>query len=196
MNHGRPVGDDDVHNEKETIMADETFVAVAAQYDSEDRAVADFDNLSAHYKDDDNHGHGPLDAAVITRDLDGKLAIVRRDDGGKSHGTRKGLGIGLASGLAVALFPAVAIGGALLVAGGSGAGIGAIAEHIKRKTPTKDLDAIGATLDAGSAGIVFVVTPAEADEVEKLLTNSTKVTRRDLAVDDEELDKQVDGSYE
>ncbi|MET0887700.1 MAG: hypothetical protein ABWX92_14765 [Mycetocola sp.] len=177
-------------------MADEKFVAVAAQYASEDRAVADFDNLSAHYKDDDNHGHGPLDAAVITRGLDGKLSIVRRDDGGKSHGTRKGLGIGLASGLAVALFPAVAIGGALVVAGGSGAGIGAIAGHISRKTPSKDLEAISETLDAGSAGIVFVVAPADADEVEKLLTGSTKVTRRDLAVDSDELDDEVDGAYE
>jgi hypothetical protein len=177
-------------------MADESYVAVAAQYASEDAAVADFEQLSAHYKEDKDHGHGGFDAAVINRGVDGKLSIVKRDDGGKSHGTRTGLTIGLASGIAVALFPAVALGGALLVAGGSGAGIGAIAGHIKKKTPTADLEAISETLDAGSAGVVVVVDPSEADEVEQLLTNATKVTRKEIAVDEEKLNEEVDGAYE
>ena len=177
-------------------MADQTYVAVAAQYASEDAAVADFDRLRAHYKEGDGHEHGPFDAAVITRGVDGELAIVKRDDGGRSHGARKGLAIGLASGLAVALFPAVALGGALLVVGGSGAGIGAIAGHISRKTPSKDLEAISETLDAGSAGIVLVVDPADADEVVQQLANATKVTKSDLTVDKDELDEDVDGAYE
>ncbi|MCT9821081.1 hypothetical protein N3K63_12410 [Microbacterium sp. W1N] len=177
-------------------MADKTYVAVAAQYPSEESAVADFDAIRAHYKDDDRHDHAPLDAAVIARDFEGKLTIVRRDDGNKSHGARKGLAVGLASGLAVALFPAVALGGALLVAGGSGAGIGAIAGHIGRKTPTKDLEAISETLHAGSAGIVFVIDPADTAELETLLGNATAVTQRDLSVDDSELDDEVDGAYE
>jgi hypothetical protein len=177
------------------MMTDETYVAVAAQYASEDSAVADFDEIREHYKGD-KHQHGPLDAAVITRGNDGTLTIVKRDDGGKSHGARKGLTIGLASGLAVALFPAVALGSALLVAGGSGAGIGAIAGHIGRKTPSKDLEAISETLDAGSAGIVFVVDPADAAELERLLANATQVTTKELAVDSKELDDEVDGAYE
>lgn len=177
-------------------MADETYVAVAAQYASEDEAVTDFEQLQTHYKEDDKHDHGPLDVAVITRGLDGKLAIVKRDEGAKGHKTRKGLSIGLASGLAVALFPAVAIGGALLVAGGSGAGIGAIAGHISRKTPSQDLESISETLDAGSAGIVLVVAPADADEVEKLLAKATKVRRKDITVDKDKLDDEVEGSYE
>jgi hypothetical protein len=178
------------------MMADENHVAVAAQYASEDAAVNDFERIGAHFKEDDKHEHGSFDAAVINRAVDGKLSIVKRDDGGKSHGTRKGLKIGLASGLAVALFPAVAVGGALLVAGGSGAGIGAIAGHISKKTPSKDLEAISETLDAGSAGIVFVVEPADADEVVGLLENATKVTKREVSVDKEELDAEVDGAYE
>ena len=177
-------------------MADQPYIAVAAQYASEDAAVADFDQIRAHYRETDEHQHGSFDAAVINRSVDGELSIVKRDDGGKGHGTRKGLAIGLASGLAVALFPAVALGGALVVAGGSGAGIGAIAGHIARKTPSKDLEAISETLDAGSAGIVLVVDPADADEVETLLANATKVTRKDLAVDAEELDDDVDSAYE
>lgn len=177
-------------------MADESYVAVAAQYASEEDAVADFDRVRAHFADESSHEHGSFDAAVINRGADGGLSIVRRDDGGKSHGTRKGLAIGLASGLAVALFPAVALGGALLVAGGSGAGIGAIAGHITRKTPSKNLQTISEALDAGSAGVVLVVDPADADEVEALLANAIKVTRKDLAVDKDELDQVVDEAYE
>ena len=177
-------------------MADESYVAVAAQYAGEELAVAYFDQLRAHYKENERHEHGPFDAAVINRGVDGELSIVRRDDGGKSHGTRKGLSIGLASGLAVALFPAVALGGALLAAGGTGAGIGAVAGHIARRTPSKDLEVISETLDAGSAGIVLVVNPADVDEVMQLLPNATRTTRTDLAVDREELDRDVDDSYE
>ena len=177
-------------------MPEKPYIAVAAQYASEDGAVADFDQIRAHYQETDEHQHGSFDAAVISRGTDGEISIVKRDDGGKSHGTRTGLSIGLASGLAVALFPAVALGGALLVAGGSGAGIGAIAGHIARKTPSKDLEAISETLDAGSAGIVLVVDPADADEVETLLVDATRVTRKELAVDSEELDEDVDGAYE
>lgn len=175
-------------------MADQTYVAIAAQYESEDEAAAAFDQISTHFKE--VHDHGSFDAAVINRATDGKLSITRRDDGGRHHGARKGLTIGLASGLAVALFPAVAIGGALVVAGGSGAGIGAIAGHIGRKTPTKDLEAISETLDAGSAGLVLVLDPADADEVEKLLAGASKLTTKDLSVDGDELDDEVDEAYE
>ncbi|MET0854235.1 MAG: hypothetical protein ABWY30_06360 [Microterricola sp.] len=175
-------------------MADKAYIAIAAQYATEDEAVADFEKIHEHYKSTDKHGS--FDAAVIKRDLDGTLSMPKRDDDGKHRGAGKGLAIGLAGGLAVALFPAVALGGALVVAGGSGAGIGALAGHISRKTPSKDLEAISETLDAGSAGVVAVVDPAESATVQGLLTNATRVTVKDLSVDDEELDAEVDEAYE
>lgn len=175
-------------------MADQAYIAIAAQYATEDEAVADFEKIHEHYKETDKHGS--FDAAVIRRDVDGTLSMPKRDDDGKHRGAGKGLAIGLAGGLAVALFPAVALGGALLVAGGSGAGIGALAGHISRKTPSKDLEAISETLDAGSAGVVAVVDPSESATVQGLLTNATRVTVKDLAVDDEELDAEVDEAYE
>ncbi|MFC6152052.1 hypothetical protein, partial [Mumia xiangluensis] len=71
-----------------------------------------------------------------------------------------------------------------------------IAGHISRKSPSKDLEAISETLNAGSAGIVLVVDPADADEVKTSLVNATKVTQKDLAVDSERLDEEVDEAYE
>ena len=175
-------------------MADQAYVAIAAQYASEDEAVADFDQIHAHYKDAGKHAS--FDAAVVVRDLEGKVSIPKRDDGAKHHGGRKGLAIGLASGIVVALFPAVALGGALLVGGGAGAGIGALAGHISNKASAEDLKTISETLDAGSAGIVVVVDPGDADEIQNLLTHATKVTRKDIAVDDEQLDNEVQDATE
>src|SRR4051812_7073094 len=175
-------------------MADQPYAAIAAQYASEDEAVADFDRLHSHFKDSGKHA--AFDAAVVVRDREGKVSIPKRDDGSKHHGGRKGLGIGLAGGVVVALFPAVALGGALLAGGTVGAGIGAIAGHISKKSSAEDLKTISETLQAGSAGIVIVVDPADADQAEKLLTHATGVTRKEIAVDDEKLDNEVQDAAE
>src|SRR6185437_2769235 len=166
-------------------MADKPYMAIAAQYASEDEAVADFDALHAHYKDAGKHAS--FDAAVVNRDKEGNVTIPKRDDGNKHHGGRKGLAIGLAGGLVVALFPAVALGGALLAGGAAGAGIGALAGHLSNRASADDLKTISETLDAGSAGIVLVVQPDDADAVQKLLTHATRVTTKEIAVDEEKL---------
>ncbi|MDR6970096.1 DUF1269 domain-containing protein [Leifsonia shinshuensis] len=170
-------------------MTDQPYVAIAAQYASEDEAVTDFDALHEHYKGSGKHTD--FDAAVVVRDKEGNVSIPKRDDGDKHHGGRKGLAIGLAGGLVVALFPAVALGGALIAGGVAGGGIGALAGHIKKKSSAEDLKSISETLHAGSSGIVVVASPAQADEAEKLLVHATGITRREIAVDDEKLDDEV-----
>jgi uncharacterized membrane protein len=175
-------------------MADQAYVALAAQYASEDEAVADFDRLHAYFRDDGRHA--AFDAAVVVRDMEGKVSIPKRDDGAKHHGGRKGLAIGLAGGLVVALFPAVALGGALLAGGAAGAGIGALAGHLSNRASADDLKTISETLDAGSAGIVLVVQPDDADAVQKLLTHATRVTTKEIAVDEEKLDNEVQDAAE
>jgi uncharacterized membrane protein len=175
-------------------MADQAYTAIAAQYGSEDEAVADFDALHEHYKHAGKHA--AFDAAVVVRDKEGNISIPKRDNKAKHHGGRKGLAIGLAGGLVVALFPAIALGGALLVGGGAGGGIGAIAGHISNKSSAEDLKTISETLDAGSAGIVVVVDPADAVEVQALLTHATRVTSKRIAVDDEKLENEVQDASE
>jgi uncharacterized membrane protein len=175
-------------------MTDTPYVAIAAQYASEDEAVADFDTLHAHFKDAGKHA--TFDAAVVVRDKEGNVAIPKRDDGSKHHGGRKGLAIGLASGLVVALFPAVALGGALLAGGGVGAGIGALAGHLSKKSSAETLTSISETLRAGSAGIVAVVEPGAVEEVRALLTHATGVITKEIAVDEEKLDDEVQEASE
>ena len=56
------------------------------------------------------------DAAVIERKESGKVKIVRKHETPTRVGGVLGGGVGLATGLAIALFPAAAIGGGLLAA--------------------------------------------------------------------------------
>ncbi len=68
-----------------------------------------------------------------------------------------GGGVGLATGLVVALFPFAAIGGGLLpgtTAGG--AVLGAVSGHASAGMSRNDLKELGEQLDAGAAGLVVV----------------------------------------
>src|SRR4051812_30329679 len=114
-------------------MALDTMVIFAARYDKEDDAVADYKEVEEFYRES-----GLLDtydAAVITRESNGKVKIVKKHEEPTRHGAVAGLGIGLAGGVLVALFPAVALGGALLLGGGAGAAVGAVAGHVTRGMP-------------------------------------------------------------
>ncbi len=170
-------------------MTDQLHVTLAAQYSSEEEAVEDFENIQAFH--DGAGKDSSFDAALVTRDTSGKVAISQRVRGGKHHGGRNGLAVGAAGGLVLALFPAVALGSALLVAGGTGAGIGAIAGRIAKKSSTEDLKMLSETLQAGSAGIVLVTDGSEVDEMQELLTSATSVTRRELEFDEDALDEDT-----
>jgi uncharacterized membrane protein len=96
-------------------MALDTFVLVAAQYDNEEDALADCDAVKAVYKELDIID--TYDAAVVSKDADGKVKIVKRHEQPTRDAAKGGLGLGLAVGALVALFPAVGIGAGLLRGG-------------------------------------------------------------------------------
>jgi uncharacterized membrane protein len=85
-------------------MALDTFVVLANQYGAEADAIADFNAVRKLYTD-----LGVIDtydAAVLTRKSDGKVKIVKRVEEPTRQGGAVGLGVGLATGALVALFPA------------------------------------------------------------------------------------------
>ena len=108
-------------------MAVDTFIAYVGVYDTAGDADADYELVK------DLHTKAGLidsyDAAVIERRADGKVKITRKHETPTRVGGVLGAGVGLATGLVVALFPFAAIGGGLLAATtGGGAVLGAVAQ--------------------------------------------------------------------
>src|SRR3954470_1071565 len=136
-------------------MAFDTFIVYVGVYPDVDSAEADYDLVK------DLHRQAGLidayDAAVIHRRDDGKVKIVRKHETPTRVGGVLGGGVGLATGLVVALFPFAAIGGGLLAAtAGGGAVLGSLAGHAAGGMSRDDLKELGEHLDAGQAGLVVV----------------------------------------
>jgi uncharacterized membrane protein len=171
-------------------MALDTLVVFAASYDAESDAIADYDAVHDMY-----HSAGLIDtydAAVVTQQANGKVTIVKKHEQPTRQGAWAGLGIGLVGGALVALFPAVALGGALLVGGGAGAGLGALAGHVAAGMSRSDLKDLGELLDAGQSGLVVVAATDVEARVDAVLKRAAKVTKKQLKADQKQIEKEID----
>jgi len=163
-------------------MAADTFIAYVGVYDTAADADADYKLVK------DLHTKAGLidsyDAAVIERRADGKVKITRKHETPTRVGGVLGAGVGLATGLVVALFPFAAIGGGLLVATtGGGAVLGAVAGHAAAGMSRHDLKELGEHLDAGQAGLVVVGVSDMGAKIEREMKKARKVEARQLKAD-------------
>jgi uncharacterized membrane protein len=126
------------------------------------------------------------DAAVVERRDDGKTKIVRKHETPTRVGGVLGGGVGLATGLVVALFPFAAVGGGLLVgATAGGAILGAVAGHAAAGMSRHDLKELGEHLDAGQAGLVVVAIADMGAKVERAMNRAAKLEQRQIKADNE-----------
>lgn len=131
-----------------------------------------------------------FDAAVVGKKDDGKVKIYKKHEQPTRHGGWVGAGWGLATGLAIALFPAVALGGGLLVGTtAGGAGIGAIAGHVSGGMSRGDLKDLGETLDASQAALVVAAASDIGDKVKAAMTRAEKFEAKQAKIDAKELEK-------
>jgi uncharacterized membrane protein len=164
----------------------DALYVIAAAYDDVDTAVADYEAVKALYREvKTSHD---FDAAVVSKDEDGKVHIVKKHEQPTRHGAAVGLGWGLAVGVTAALFPPVGIG--LAAAGAGGATIGAVAGHASDGMSRGDLKELGETLDAGQAGLVVVYETNLADQVaanikaaNRLISKATDMAADELAAE-------------
>jgi len=131
-------------------MAVDTFIAYVGIYDNVADADADYGLVK------DLHTKANLidayDAAVIEHRADGKVKITKKHETPTRVGGVLGGGVGLATGLVLALFPFAAIGGGLVVVGVADMGAKIEASMKKaRKVETKELKADTADLEADAA---------------------------------------------
>jgi uncharacterized membrane protein len=173
-------------------MAMNTFVVVAASYDTLGAAEADYSAVHDLYLE--SGLIDTYDAAVITRDDNGKVRIVAKHEQPTRRGAWRGLGIGLAGGALVALFPAVGLGAGLLIGGASGAGLGAMAGHVTAGLRRADLKDLGELLDDGHSGLIVVAASDLGDRVERMMRHAKGVTRKHLTADETLVERDIDAA--
>lgn len=171
-------------------MAVDTFIVLAASYDTLGAAEADYHAVRDFYLT--SGWLDTYDAAVITRDDAGKVRIVVKHEQPTRQGAWRGLGIGLVGGALVALFPAVGIGAGLLLGGAGGAGFGALAGHVTAGLRRADLKDLGELLDEGHSGLVVVAASDLGDRVEHHIKRARKVTRKQLKADEKVVEREIE----
>ena len=171
-------------------MAFDTFIVYVGVYSDVDAAEADYDLVKAL------HTEAGLidayDAAVIQRNEDNKVKIVRKHETPTRVGGVLGGGVGLATGLVIALFPFAAVGGGLLAATtAGGAVLGAVAGHATAGMSRHDLKELGEHLDAGQAGLVVVGMSDMGAKIEREMRRAEKVQKKQLKADVEDIERDA-----
>jgi uncharacterized membrane protein len=174
-------------------MAVDTFVAYGGVYSDLAHAEADYELVK------DLHTQAGLldayDAAVIQRRADGKVKIVKQHETPTRVGGVLGGGVGLATGLVVALFPFAAVGAGLLAATtAGGAVLGAVAGHAAAGMSRGDLKELGEQLDAGQAGLVVVGVSDMGAKIERAMRRAEKVQAKQIKADTAEIERDAKGA--
>lgn len=171
-------------------MAVDTFMVYVGVYSSVAAAEADYDLVK------DLHRKVGLidayDAAVLERRPGGKTRIVKKHETPTRVGGVLGGGLGLATGLVVALFPFAAIGGGLLAATTSGGAVlGALAGHAAAGMSRRDLKELGEHLDTGDAGLVVIAVADMGAKVERAMRQAAKIEAKELKADTSQIEQDA-----
>jgi len=163
-------------------MSVDTFVVLVGVYANQADAEADYDTVKTL------HVEAGLmdayDAAVIARRDDGKVKIIKKHETPTRAGGVLGAGVGLATGLVVALFPFAAIGGGLLLGTtAGGAVLGSVTGHAVAGISRNDLKELGEHLDKGQAGLLVVGVSDVGSKIESAMKNADEIEKKELKVD-------------
>ena len=163
----------------------DTLLVLAASYDNVAEAEADYEAVKAlYYEIKTSH---EFDAAVVARDEDGKIEVVKKHEQPTRHGAAHGLGWGLAIGAVCAILPGVALLGGLAVGAGAGAAIGAVTGHVRGGMDNSDLKGLGEVLDQGQAGLIVVYATNMADQVAANIKAVNRFVSKEIDANADEL---------
>ena len=169
----------------------DTFILFTGTYPNVEDAVHDFEAVKGLYHD--LKIIDTFDAAVLEKQPNGKVRIVKKHEQPTREGFKLGAGLGLATGVAIALFPAAALGAGLLAATtGAGAVIGALAGHVMGGLSRSDLKELGETLDTGKAGLIVIAASDLEEKVKNALKKAVKTIRKQVKADSKELEKELE----
>jgi uncharacterized membrane protein len=172
---------------KETarMSAKRTLIVTAAAYQDLADAEADYEAVNALYNEV-GISH-EFDAAVLTRDKNGEVKVVKEHEQPTGHGAAHRLAQALAVGVARATISAVGLLGETRgPAGGAVRRTGTVTGHMKRRMDDEDFEAIAAILSQGQAGLIVVYEVNMADQI------AANIESVDTAAISKKIDTNVD----
>ena len=153
----------------------------AGEYDSVDEAKADLEALKELHRED---LVGTYDAAVLTKNEEGKVEIVDKTEKPTQHGGWAGLAVGAAVGL---IFPP-----SILVSGLAGAGAGALIGHLRGGMSNSDLKEVGEMLDESEAALIVVGEATIERAVDEATKRAKKEMKKQVRADAKEMERAID----
>jgi uncharacterized membrane protein len=162
-------------------MSDNPVFLFVGDYDSVDEAKADLEELKQLHRE---HVVGTYDAAVLTKNAEGKVEIVDKIEKPTQHGGWAGLAVGAALGL---IFPP-----SVLVSGLVGAGAGALIGHLQGGMSRSDLKEVGETLEESEAALIVVGEATIERAVDEATRRAKKAMKKEVRADAKEIERLID----
>ena len=162
-------------------MSDNPVFLYVGEYDSVEDAKADLEELKELHRED---VVGTYDAAVITKNEDGKVKIVDKIEKPTQHGGWAGLAVGAALGL---IFPP-----SVLVTGLLGAGAGALIGHLEGGMSRSDLKEVGESLERSEAALIVVGEATIERAVEEATRRAKREMKKEVRADAREMERAID----
>jgi uncharacterized membrane protein len=162
-------------------VSDNPVFLYIGEYDSVEDAKADLEELKELHSE---HVVGTYDAAVVTKNEEGKVKIVDKIEKPTQHGGWAGLAVGAALGL---IFPP-----SILVSGLVGAGAGALIGHLEGGMSRSDLKEVGESLERSEAALIVVGEATIERAVEEATRRAKKEMKKEVRADAREMDRAID----
>ena len=162
-------------------MSDNPMFLYVGEYDSVEDAKADLEELKELHRE---HVVGTYDAAVITKNEEGKVKIVDKIEKPTQHGGWAGLAVGAALGL---IFPP-----GVLVTGLLGAGAGALIGHLEGGMSRSDLKEVGEMLEKSEAALIVVGEATIERGVEEATRRAKRELKKEVRADAREIERAID----
>jgi uncharacterized membrane protein len=153
----------------------------AGEYDSVEDAKADLEELKELHRED---FVGTYDAAVLTKNEEGKVKIVDKIEKPTQHGGWAGLAVGAAIGM---IFPP-----SVLVSGLLGAGAGALIGHLRGGMSNADLKEVGEMLEESEAALIVIGEETIEQGVDKAVKHAKRDMKKEVRADAREIERAID----
>jgi len=170
----------DAIREENTMADDKTVHVIVGQYGSIEEASQDLDYI---LQEREEHLIATFDGAVVAKDDEGQVRIVRKHETPVRFGAWGGAVVGGIIGLA---FPPL-----LLEMGAAGAVIGAVVGHLWKGMSRSDVHALGEALANDTAALIIAVDSESADPARSAMGRARSVTECEVAARATDIDQAI-----